>query len=396
MKIMSINAGSSSLKFSLFNMDTKEVLLSGLFERIGIEGSCYTLEYGEYKIKNEALMETHLDAVKILMDKLLELKIVNSLEEIDGIGHRIVHGGAIYKESVVVTDKVLDDIIALSDLAPLHNPAHAMCIKAFREVLPNTPMVVVFDTAFHQTIEKDRFLYPVPYNWYTDYQVRKYGAHGTSHRYVAKKLQEELGRDDLNIISCHLGNGGSITAISCGKCVDTSMGFTPHAGIMMGTRSGDIDVSMVPYVMEKEGKSAGEIMNDLNKKSGFLGISGLSSDSRDIEDGIKEGNERCILAQKMFVNSVIKYIAQYYVLLGHVDVIAFTAGIGEKSISTRSDIIERLAPLGIEIDPEENNVRGKFKKISSKKSSVDIYVVPTNEELMIAEDTLNLIKWIGR
>ena len=392
MKIMSINAGSSSLKFSLFNMDTKEVLLSGLFERIGIEGSCYTLEYGEYKIKNEALMETHLDAVKILMDKLLELKIVNSLEEIDGIGHRIVHGGAIYKESVVVSDKVLDDIIALSDLAPLHNPAHAMCIKAFREVLPNTPMVVVFDTAFHQTIEKDRFLYPVPYNWYTDYQVRKYGAHGTSHRYVAKKLQEELGRDDLNIISCHLGNGGSITAISCGKCVDTSMGFTPHAGIMMGTRSGDIDVSMVPYVMEKEGKSAGEIMNDLNKKSGFLGISGLSSDSRDIEDGIKEGNERCILAQKMFVNSVIKYIAQYYVLLGHVDVIAFTAGIGEKSISTRSDIIERLAPLGIEIDPEENNVRGKFKKISSKKSSVDIYVVPTNEELMIAEDTLNLIK----
>ena len=392
MKIMSINAGSSSLKFSLFNMDTKEVLLSGLFERIGIEGSCYTLEYGEYKIKNEALMETHLDAVKILMDKLLELKIVNNLEEIDGIGHRIVHGGAIYKESVVVTDKVLDDIIALSDLAPLHNPAHAMCIKAFREVLPNTPMVVVFDTAFHQTIEKDRFLYPVPYNWYTDYQVRKYGAHGTSHRYVAKKLQEELGRDDLNIISCHLGNGGSITAISCGKCVDTSMGFTPHAGIMMGTRSGDIDVSMVPYVMEKEGKSAGEIMNDLNKKSGFLGISGLSSDSRDIEDGIKEGNERCILAQKMFVNSVIKYIAQYYVLLGHVDVIAFTAGIGEKSISTRSDIIERLAPLGIEIDPEENNVRGKFKKISSKKSSVDIYVVPTNEELMIAEDTLNLIK----
>ena len=392
MKIMSINAGSSSLKFSLFNMDTKEVLLSGLFERIGIEGSCYTLEYGEYKIKNEALMETHLDAVKILMDKLLELKIVNSLEEIDGIGHRIVHGGAIYKESVVVTDKVLDDIIALSDLAPLHNPAHAMCIKAFREVLPNTPMVVVFDTAFHQTIEKDRFLYPVPYNWYTDYQVRKYGAHGTSHRYVAKKLQEELGRDDLNIISCHLGNGGSITAISCGKCVDTSMGFTPHAGIMMGTRSGDIDVSMVLYVMEKEGKSAGEIMNDLNKKSGFLGISGLSSDSRDIEDGIKEGNERCILAQKMFVNSVIKYIAQYYVLLGHVDVIAFTAGIGENSISTRSDIIERLAPLGIEIDPEENNVRGKFKKISSKKSSVDIYVVPTNEELMIAEDTLNLIK----
>ena len=391
MKIMSINAGSSSLKFSLFNMDTKEVLLSGLFERIGIEGSCYTLEYGEYKIKNEALMETHLDAVKILMDKLLELKIVNSLEEIDGIGHRIVHGGAIYKESVVVTDKVLDDIIALSDLAPLHNPAHAMCIKAFREVLPDTPMVVVFDTAFHQTIEKDRFLYPVPYNWYTDYQVRKYGAHGTSHRYVAKKLQEELGRDDLNIISCHLGNGGSITAISCGKCVDTSMGFTPHAGIMMGTRSGDIDVSIVPYVMEKEGKSAGEIMNDLNKKSGFLGISGVSSDSRDIEDGIKEGNERCILAQKMFVNSVIKYIAQYYVLLGHVDVIAFTAGIGENSVPIRREICERLACLGVKIDLDMNNKKSEEVKISTNDSSIAIYTIPTDEELMVAKDTLELI-----
>lgn len=391
MKIMSINAGSSSLKFSLFNMDTKEVLLSGLFERIGIEGSCYTLEYGEYKIKNEALMETHLDAVKILMDKLLELKIVNSLEEIDGIGHRIVHGGAIYKESVVVTDKVLDDIIALSDLAPLHNPAHAMCIKAFREVLPNTPMVVVFDTAFHQTIEKDRFLYPVPYNWYTDYQVRKYGAHGTSHRYVAKKLQEELGRDDLNIISCHLGNGGSITAISCGKCVDTSMGFTPHAGIMMGTRSGDIDVSIVPYVMEKEGKSANEIMNDLNKKSGFLGISELSSDSRDIENGIKEGNEKCILAQKMYINSIVKYIAQYYVLLGKVDALVFTAGIGENSPETRLAVVEALAPLGIKIDALKNNVRGKFTQVNADDSTCEIYVLPTNEELMIAKDTLDII-----
>ena len=391
MKIMSINAGSSSLKFSLFNMDTKEVLLSGLFERIGIEGSCYTLEYGEYKIKNEALMETHLDAVKILMDKLLELKIVNSLEEIDGIGHRIVHGGAIYKESVVVTDKVLDDIIALSDLAPLHNPAHAMCIKAFREVLPNTPMVVVFDTAFHQTIEKDRFLYPVPYNWYTDYQVRKYGAHGTSHRYVAKKLQEELGRDDLNIISCHLGNGGSITAISNGKCVDTSMGFTPHAGIMMGTRSGDIDVSIVPYVMEKEGKSANEIMNDLNKKSGFLGISELSSDSRDIENGIKEGNEKCILAQKMYINSIVKYIAQYYVLLGKVDALVFTAGIGENSPETRLAVVEALAPLGIKIDALKNNVRGKFTQVNADDSTCEIYVLPTNEELMIAKDTLDII-----
>lgn len=391
MKIMSINAGSSSLKFSLFNMDSNKVLLSGLFERIGIDGSCYTLKNDEYKIKQEAEMETHSDAVKILMDKLIELGIISNLEEIDGIGHRIVHGGSIYKESVLVTDKVLDDIIALSDLAPLHNPAHAICIKAFREVLPKTPMAVVFDTAFHQTIEEERYLYPVPYNWYTDYQVRKYGAHGTSHRYVAQKLAEELGRNDLNIICCHLGNGGSITAIKAGKCVDTSMGFTPHAGIMMGTRSGDIDVSMVPYVMEKEGKSAGEIMDDLNKKSGFLGISGISSDSRDIEDGVQAGNERCILAQKMYVNSIVKYIAQYYVLLGHVDVVAFTAGIGENSKDTRSEVIEKLACLGIFIDPTANNIKGEFAKVSAKNSSVDVYVVPTNEELMIAEDTLNLI-----
>lgn len=391
MKIMSINAGSSSLKFSLFDMSNSEVLISGLFERIGIEGSCYKLKYGEYKITEDAEMQNHSDAVKILMEKLIELGIVQSLEEIDGIGHRIVHGGSIYKESVIITDKVLNDIILLSDLAPLHNPAHATCIKAFREVLPNTPMTAVFDTAFHQTIEKDRYLYPVPYNWYEDYQVRKYGAHGTSHRFVSLELKEKLGRDDLNIICCHLGNGGSITAIKEGVCVDTSMGFTPHAGIMMGTRSGDIDVSMVPYVMEKEGKSAGEIMNDLNKKSGFLGVSGISSDSRDIEDGVKEGNEKCILAQKMYVNSIVKYIAQYYVLLGRVDAIAFTAGIGENSITTRSEVIEKLDCLGIEIDPEKNNVRGEFRKISSNKSKVEVYIVPTNEELMIAQDTYNLI-----
>ena len=391
MKIISINAGSSSLKFSLFNMEKKEVLISGLFERIGIEGSCYTLKYGEYKIKQEEEMHNHSDAVKILMDKLIELKIINNLEEIDGIGHRVVHGGALYNESVIITDKVLQDIIDLSDLAPLHNPAHATCINAFKEVLPKTPMAAVFDTAFHQTIEKERFLYPVPYEWYEDYQVRKYGAHGTSHRFVSVELKEKLGRDDLNIICCHLGNGGSVTAIKGGKCIDTSMGFTPHAGIMMGTRSGDIDVSMVPYVMEKAGKSAGEVMNDLNKKSGFLGVSGVSSDSRDIENGVKEGNERCILAQNMYVNSVVKYISQYYVLLGHVDVIAFTAGIGEMSIDTRSDIIEKLSCLGIFLDPEKNNVRGKFAKISSDSSKVDVYVVPTNEELMIAQDTINLI-----
>ena len=353
MKIMSINAGSSSLKFSLFDMATEEVLISGLFERIGIEGSGYTLKYKGDKIKVETELPDHSVAVKILLEKLMELQVISTLEEIEGVGHRIVHGGDKYTKSVMVTDEVIDDIIRFSDFAPLHNPAHAICIKAFKEVLPKTPMVVVFDTAFHQTIEKARYLYPVPYHWYEEYHVRKYGAHGTSHRYIATKLAEELKNENLNIISCHLGNGGSITAISNGKCVDTSMGFTPHAGIMMGTRSGDIDVSIVPYVMEKEGKSASEIMNDLNKKSGFLGVSEFSSDSRDIEEGIKQGNEKCILAEEMFVNSVVKYIAQYYVLLGHVDAICFTAGIGENSVDTRLQIIEKLAPLGIKIDVEK-------------------------------------------
>lgn len=392
MKIMSINAGSSSLKFSLFDMDTNDVLVSGLFERIGIEGSCYTIKNSEFKIKQEAVLNNHADAVKILLDKLIELKIINSLEELDGIGHRVVHGGDKYTDSVVVSDQVVEDIIRFSDYAPLHNPAHAVCIKAFREVLPNTPMTVVFDTAFHQTMEKDRFLYPVPYEWYENYQVRKYGAHGTSHRYVSKKVSEVLVKDDLRIIVCHLGNGSSITAVKDGKCVDTSMGFTPLAGVVMGTRSGDIDVSLVPYVMEKEGKSVGEIMDALNKKSGFLGVSKLSSDSRDIEDAIKEGNEQAILAQKMFVNSVVKYISQYYVEMGGCDVLAFTAGIGENSISTRAEIVEQLACLGIKLDVEANNVRGELTCISSKDSNSLVYLVPTNEELMIAMDTLALIK----
>lgn len=391
MKIMSINAGSSSLKFSLFDMSNEEVLISGVFERIGIDGGVYTLKYKGEKIKVEQELDSHSTAVKILLEKLIELQVISNLEEIEGVGHRIVHGGDKYTESVMVTDEVVDDIIRFSDYAPLHNPAHAICIKAFREVLPKTPMVVVFDTAYHQTIEKARFLYAVPYSWYENYHIRKYGAHGTSHRFIAETLKEKLGRDDLNIISCHLGNGGSVTAIKDGKCIDTSMGFTPHAGIVMGTRSGDIDVSIIPYIMEKEGKSASEIMNDLNKKSGFLGISGVSSDSRDIENGIKEGNERCILAEEMFVNSVVKYIAQYYVLLGHVDVIAFTAGIGENSPEARAQIIEKLACLGFKIDLEANNVRGKYTKISTDDSTAEIYVVPTNEELMIARDTLNII-----
>ena len=391
MKIMSINAGSSSLKFSLFDMDTKEVLTSGNFERIGIEGSFYTIKYQEYKIKQECELKDHAEAAQILLDKIVELNIIEDLDEINGVGHRIVHGGSLYKESVIVTDKVIDDIMSISDLAPLHNPAHVLGINAFKKALPNVPMVVVFDTAFHQTMEKEHYLYPLPYSWYEDYQVRKYGFHGTSHKYITQKISEELKSDNLRIISCHLGNGGSVTAIKDKKSINTSMGFTPLAGIMMGTRSGDIDPSIIPYVMEKEGKSAGEIISDLNKKSGFLGISEFSSDSRDIEDGIKEGNEKCILANEMYINSVVKYIGQYYIQMNGCDVICFTAGLGEKSVDTRREVIEKLGCLGIKIDLEKNNVRGEFRCISTDDSTVKVYIVPTNEELMIASETLDLI-----
>ena len=392
MKILSINTGSSSLKFSLFNMDTDDVMVSGLFERIGVDGSCYTIKNSNFKIKEEVELKDHSDAIKILLDKLIELKIINSYDEIDGIGHRIAQGADHYDKSVIITDEVLEDIIKLSDLAPLHNPAHAIGIKAFKKLLPNTPMTAVFDTAFHQTISKDKYLYAVPYEWYEKYGVRKYGFHGTSHNYVNKTISEVLGRNDLKVISCHLGQGASVTAIDSGKCINTSMGLTPLAGVVMGTRSGDIDVSIVPYVMEKAGLSAGEVISALNKKSGFLGISGVSSDSRDIEAGIEEGNERCELAEEMFVNSVVKYIAEYYVEMGGCDVIVFTAGIGENGPGTRERIAKKLEVLGVKIDKEANNVKGKLTCISEKDSKIKLYLVPTNEELMIAKDTLALIK----
>ena len=391
MKIMSINAGSSSLKFSLFNMDNEEVIASGLFERIGIDQSAYTIKYNGEKIKQEIDLPDHSVAVSILLEKLVELGIIKSLDEINGVGHRVVSGGDKYSESILVTDKVVQDIIELKDYAPLHNPAHVLGINAFREALPNVPMSVVFDTAFHQTMDEVSYLYPVPYSWYENYKVRKYGAHGTSHRYIALSIAEELKRDDLKVISCHLGNGGSITAIKDGKCVDTSMGFTPLAGIMMGTRSGDIDPSIIPFVMEKEGKNAGEIIDDLNKKSGFLGLSGISSDSRDIEDGIAAGNEKCRLAQDKYIRTVVDHIAKYYVLLGGCDVLCFTAGIGENSKVVRAEIIEKLECLGFKLDAEANNVRGELRKISAEDSSSLIYILPTDEELMIARDTLNLI-----
>ena len=391
MKILSVNAGSSSLKFTLFEMDNEEVIISGLFERIGISNGHYVIKYKGEKIEEYVDLKDHTVAVNILLEKLLELKVINSLDEIDGIGHRVAQGGAIYKETVMITDEVVENLLGLAPLAPLHNPAHVLGINAFRKVLPNTPMTVVFDTAFHQTIAPENYIYPVPYEWYEKYQIRRYGFHGTSHRYITDTISEVMGRKDLRIISCHLGNGGSIAAIKDGKCIDTTMGLTPLAGIVMGSRCGDIDVSIIPYIMKKENLTIDEVWDILNKKSGLLGVSGVSSDCRDVEKGAAEGDERCQLALDLFTDSVIRYIAEYYVELGGCDVICFTAGIGENGIVTRKRIIDHLGALGAFIDEEKNNVRGKLQELSADDSKVKIYLVPTNEELMIARDTLKLI-----
>lgn len=392
MKILSVNAGSSSLKFTLFEMPEEKELISGVFERIGIENSFYTIKLNGEKIKKEAVLANHTDAVKILTQELLDNNIVEDLSEIKAIGHRMVHGGEKYASSVLLTDEVIKTVEELSDLAPLHNPANLVGVRAFMEVIPDAVSVGVFDTAFHQTMEEDKYLYPVPFEWYEDYGVRKYGFHGTSHKYVSQKMADILGKSDAKIITCHIGNGGSLAAVKDGKCIDTSMGFTPNAGIIMGSRSGDIDASLIPYVMKKSGMSISDIDTALNKKSGLLGISGVSSDSRDIEDGIKSGNSRCELAQKMYVDKIVNYIAMYYVELGGADAIVFTAGVGENSISTRKQIVEKLDCLGIKLDEERNNVRGKEALISSDDSKVLVYVIPTNEELMIATDTYNLAK----
>ena len=392
MKIISINAGSSSLKFSLFDMNDESVIASGNFERIGIDGSFYTIKYNGEKISQDVLLNTHTDAVKILFEKLISLGVIKSLDEIDGVGHRIVHGGSKYSTSVLVDDEVISNINECKSFAPLHNPAHILGINAFREILPDVPMSVVFDTAFHQSMDEVSYLYPVPYSWYSDYQVRKYGAHGTSHKYIAESVREILGRDNFKLISCHIGNGGSICAIKDMKCIDTSMGFTPLAGIMMGTRSGDIDPSIIPYVMEKEGKNASEIIDDLNKKSGLIGLSEFSSDMRDIVSKCDEGDSKAILAKNKYVRRVVDYISQYYVLVGGADMIVFTAGVGENNVPIRREICEKLSCLGIKLDLDKNNIRGEMVKISSNDSSVDVYVIPTDEELMIARETLNLIK----
>ncbi len=392
MKIISINAGSSSLKFSLFDMDKKELIASGYFERVTLDGSFYTIKYNGEKIREEVAMPNHTVAVEVLLDRLVSIGIVNSLDEIGGVGHRLVHGGDKYNHSVMITDEVMADLEKYSELAPLHNPANILGIEAMKKALPNVPMVGVFDTAFHQTMDRVQYLYPVPYEWYTKYGVRKYGFHGTSHCYISKQIPRLLGKDEYKAIICHLGSGASLSAVKNGKCIDTTMGFTPLAGVMMGTRSGDIDPSIIPFIMQKENKSIDEVMNDLNKKSGFLGMSEYSSDCRDIESGMAEGNDLCKLAFEKYMQCVVNYIASYYVELGGCDIICFTAGLGENGPAVRSRIIEKLACLGIKLDIEKNNTRGEEVEISSSDSSVKVFVVPTNEELMIAEDTLALIQ----
>ena len=390
MKILAVNAGSSSLKFTLIELPEKNVVASGLFEKIGINGSCYTIKYNGEKVKKEVNLVDHSVAVKILMEELINMGIISSLDEIEGVGHRMVHGGQEFTESVLLTEDVLARVAKYNELAPLHNPANIMGVKAFMKALPNTIQVGVFDTAFHTTMKEAEYLYPVPYEWYEKYGVRKYGFHGTSHRFINKTISEYFGRNDLKVISCHIGNGGSITAIDSGKVVDTSMGFTPLAGIMMGTRSGDIDASMLSYLEGKTGKSLEELTNDLNKKSGLLGVSGVSSDSRDVEMAADEGNERAILAQEMYAKKIANYIAMYNNLLGGADVITLTAGVGENSKTMRKSIIEKIASLGVKIDDEKNDFRGEFRLISTDDSKIPVYVVPTDEELMIAMDTMEL------
>ena len=397
MKILSVNAGSSSLKFTLFEMPEGMELIGGYFEKIGLSDSFYSIKMNGEKTKKIASVSNHADAVKILIDELIENGVIKSLDELDGVGHRVVHGGEKYTDSVLINEEVINTVTELIPLAPLHNPANLIGIKAFMDVLGNKPNVGVFDTAFHQTMGREQYLYGIPYSWYENFKVRKYGFHGTSHKFITKTMKEKLGKDDINLIICHIGSGGSLCAVKNGKSFDTTMGFTPNAGIMMGTRSGDIDYSVIPYVMDKSGMSLSEIDNALNKKSGLFGISGFS-DHRDVENAINDGNNMAVLANEMYVNKIANYVANYFVELnGKVDAFVFTAGLGENAINFRKELLNKLECLGITINDEVNENIAGYKEvhsgiISGNDSKVPVYVVPTNEELMIATDTYELIK----
>ncbi|MCA1021905.1 acetate/propionate family kinase [Halobacillus litoralis] len=388
--ILAINAGSSSLKFQLIEMPEEKVVTKGLVERIGLDDAVFTIEFNDEEDKTVTDIPDHAKAVKMLLNKLTANGIINSLDEINGVGHRIVHGGERFSESVLITDEVIKEIEEVSDLAPLHNPAHLSGIHAFRAVLPDVPNVAVFDTAFHQSMPEQSYLYSLPYEYYEEYGIRKYGFHGTSHKYVSERAAEMLGRpvEELRLLSCHLGNGASIAAIEGGKSIDTSMGFTPLAGVTMGTRSGNIDPAVIPFIMEKTGKTASEVMNVLNKESGMLALSGFSSDLRDIEVQANEGDERAELALEVFAARIHKYIGSYAARMHGIDGIIFTAGVGENSITMRERVLKGLEFMGVYWDPSLNKVRGKEAFVNYPHSPVKVMVIPTNEEVMIARDTV--------
>ena len=397
MKILVINCGSSSLKYQLIDMETEELMAKGLVERIGIEGSRIKHEtIGKEKKTIETPMQDHKRALELVMESLTneEYGAIKSLDEIDAVGHRVVHGGEDFAQSVVIDEKVLKGIEDNVEIAPLHNPPNIMGIKACQRLLPNVKQVAVFDTAFHQTMPAESYIYALPYEYYEKYKIRRFGFHGTSHKYITNRAAEMLGKDvnEVNLITCHLGNGSSICAVKNGKSIDTSMGFTPLEGLAMGTRCGDLDPAILPFLMEKENLSTDEINTLINKKSGVLGISGVSSDFRDIEAARDEGNKRAKLALDIFEKRVRGYIGSYMTELDHVDAIVFTAGVGENSIEMRESIVNGLKSLGLKIDTERNNVRGEDKLISADDSSIKIFVIPTNEELMIARDTKALVE----
>lgn len=396
MNILVINCGSSSLKYQLIDMNGENVLCKGLVERIGMEGSRIKHDTtGKERVTIEEPMGDHKVALELVIKALIDENhgAIKSMNEISAVGHRVVHGGETFASSVIINDEVMKVLEECVELAPLHNPPNIIGIEACKALMPNTPMVGVFDTAFHQTMEKDNYIYPIPYEFYEKYKIRRYGFHGTSHKYVSYRVAEILGKDikDLNIVTCHLGNGSSVCAVQGGKSMDTSMGFTPLEGLAMGTRSGDIDPAIIPFIMDKEGMTFDEVNNMLNKQSGVLGISGISSDFRDLEIAMEEGNERAKLALDVFVNRVKKYVGAYVATMCRIDALVFTAGIGENSSYIREKVCEGLECLDIRIDSDLNNVRGVEAQLNKDLTSAAIFVIPTNEELMIARDTLGLV-----
>jgi acetate kinase len=396
MKILVINCGSSSLKYQLIDMKNESVMAKGLVERIGIQGSVLTHRpEGIDKIVIEHPMKDHKDAIKLVLDALVDVKhgVIKDMSEIAAVGHRVVHGGEKYSASVLIDDEVMKALDECTHLAPLHNPPNIIGINACRTLMPKTPMVAVFDTAFHQTMPKYAYMYALPYELYDKYGIRRYGFHGTSHRYVSHVAADMLGKNIKNckIITCHLGNGASVAAISNGEAIDTSMGFTPLEGLVMGTRCGDLDPAIITFLQNEKGMSSSEVDNLMNKKSGVLGLSGISSDFRDIENAAEEGNQRAQLALDVFHYRVRKYIGAYAAALGGVDAVVFTAGLGENSPETRRDVCKGLEFLGIEIDNDKNKVRGKKTEVSSANSKIKVFLIPTDEELMIARDTKEIV-----